>query len=113
MLLELGKAISFLLCILSLYPVLMSAFFELNTSWQERLMSALAKLLIAACVSLCSGLLFIWPARSNPDRNQSLLSTLPVRVFLWATAGLTVLFFLTWYVRCGGQNSFGIKHDCF
>ena len=113
MLLELGKATSFILCIFSLYSVLISAFLEPNTSWQQRMIAGLFRLAIAAGISLASGLLFAFPARTNPDRNIPISRTLPVQLFLWASFILTTLFVLAWYLRCGGQNSFGIKFDCF
>ena len=112
MLLELGKALSFFLSILSLYRVAISAFFVPGSQWQERLSLALAKLIIAACVCVASGLLFSWPSRSNPDAGQALISTLPVRLFLWAIAGMVIFFALFWYLRCGGPCCGSINHDC-
>ena len=113
MLLELGKAASFALCILSLYSLLISVFFEPNTSWQQRLATGLARLAVAACVSLASGLIFSIPARTNPDAGLPLWKTLPVKVFFWAAFTLAVLFVLTWYLRCGGPVTLGLKQDCF
>ena len=112
MLLDLGKALSFLLTILSLYSVLIAAFFDPNTSWQQRLVSGLTRLALAAVVSLASGLLFAFPARTNQDRRVSLLNTLPIRIFFLAAATLALLFLLTWYLRCGGTNTFSYKSDC-
>jgi hypothetical protein len=97
MLLELGKALSFLASILSLYLVAASAFFAPATFWNDRLLLALPELGIAACICFLSGLLFAWPSRSNPDARQSLISTLPVRLFLWAVAAMAVLFVISWY----------------
>ncbi len=113
MLLELGKAASFFLCILSLYPVLLGFFFEPDTPWQQRTLLGLARLAVAACLSLASGLLFCLPARSNPDAGIPLRRTLPVRLFLWTACVVVVLFLLSWYLRCGGLNSFGAKVDCY
>lgn len=113
MLLELGKAGSFALCLLSLYGVLMSAFFEPNTTWEHRLWAGAIRMGIAAGVSLVSGMLFAFPVKTNPDGGMPLWETLPVRVFLGAAVGMAVLFGLTWYLRCGGVNSFGVKSDCF
>jgi hypothetical protein len=113
MLLELGKAVSFVFCILSLYAVLMSGFFEPNTTWQQRLVLGLIRLAVAAGVSFASGFLFRFPVRTNPDRGASLWKTLPVQLFLWGAGGLTVLFLLAWYLRCGGVNSFDVHPDCF
>ena len=112
MLLELGKLVSFVFCIVSLYSVLMSGFFELNTTWEQRLALGLSRLALSACVSFASGLLFRFPAKTNPDGGISLWNTLPVRVFLWAAVLMAVLFCVSWYARCGGVNSFDFKPDC-
>lgn len=98
MLLELGRALSFFLSILSLYPVLMSAFFVPGSHPQERLAMSVLKIALAACVSFLSGLLFAWPSPINPN-GQSLMSTLPVRMFLWTMAGLAILFAISWYLE--------------
>lgn len=113
MLLELGKALSFICCILSLYSVLMSSFFELAATWQQRLSLGLTRLALSACVSFASGFIFRLPTRTNPDRGIPLWKTLPVRVFLCAAVVLVVLFCLSWYLRCGGINSFDSKPDCY
>ncbi len=99
--LELTKAFSFFATLLSLYPVVLSAFFLPATRWQDRLLLALSKLIIAGCIALASGLLFTWPSPSNPDAGQSLTATLPVRLFLYATLGLTLLFALDCYLLTG------------
>ena len=98
MLLEVAKPLSFLLSILSLYPVALSAFFDPGARWEERLLLALPKVAEAACICFLSGILFAWPARSNPDRDQPLTSTLPVRLFLWAMPGMALLFAISWYI---------------
>jgi hypothetical protein len=98
MLLELGRALSFFLSMLSLYPVLVSAFFVPGTHWEERLVLALLYVVLAACACLVSGLLFSRPSPSNPE-GESLLSTLPVRLFLWAMAGIVLLFTVSWYLE--------------
>jgi hypothetical protein len=112
MLLELGKAISFFASILSFYPVAISAFFEPGARWEERLELLLPKLALAALLCLFSGLLFIWPARSNPERHTSLASTLPIRLLFWAAAGVTLLFFASWYFVCGAPGCGILGHSC-
>jgi hypothetical protein len=102
MVLELTKAFSFFATMLALYPVVISAFFVPATRWQERLFLALAKLAIAGCIALASGLIFSWPSPTNPDAGQALTSTLPVRLFLYASIGLAILFAASWYLVCGG-----------
>ena len=112
MLLELGKMVSFVLCILSLYSVLLSAFFVPNTSWHERLMLGLVRLAVAGCVSFASGLLFAFPSRTNPDRGVPLWKSLPVVVFFWAAVLLSLMFLIAWYLRCGNPDVFGSRLDC-
>jgi len=96
--LELAKAVSFLVCILSLYWAAISAFFVPGERWEERLWIAAFKLLAAAAICFYSGMVFSWPSRTNPTAFQRLTSTLPVRVFFWALAGIAVLFTLSWYL---------------
>jgi hypothetical protein len=98
MLLEIGRALSFLLSILSLFPVLRSAFFVPGSHWQERLAMSLLYIALAACVCLASGLLFAWPSPANPH-GQSLTSTLPVRMLLCALGGMAVLFAVSLYLE--------------
>ena len=57
MVLEIGKALSFVICILSLYSVLMRGFLEPGTTWQQRLVVGFSRLALAACVSIACGLL--------------------------------------------------------
>ncbi len=92
MLLDLGRAISFLLSLLSFYAVLGSAFFATATTWEQRLVAAIARIVVAACVSCASGMLFRY--ESSPP--VPLLRTLPVRLLLWTVAGVVVLFTLAW-----------------
>lgn len=99
MLLDLAKALSFFLSILSLYPVLTSAFFVPGAEWRERLALALVHVGFAACIACASGLFFAAEPHGAGHRPRALVSTLPVRVFLWAMAGIGVLFILSWYLE--------------
>ncbi|HET7107236.1 MAG TPA: hypothetical protein VFI38_10525 [Candidatus Acidoferrum sp.] len=92
-LLDLGKAGSFLMSILSLCALLDSAFFVPATRWEDRLAVALAKAGFAGCVCLISGVLFHISQPQLP-----LARTLPVRVFVWAISGYSLLFALGWYL---------------
>ena len=98
MLLEVSKAMSFLLSILSLYPVMMSAFFVPGARW-EGLALAFYKIALAGCVCFASGLLFSWPSPESSKAQDSLMSTLPVRMFFWAVAGMGLLFLASWYLE--------------
>jgi hypothetical protein len=112
MLLEFGKALSLLLSILSLYRVAISAFFVPAARWGERVLMALPWVGIAGCVCVASGLLFRWPARTNPDANGSLASTLPVQMFLWGVPGMAILFGLGWYLVCASPNCSSVSYYC-
>ena len=107
--LELAKAVSFLICILSLYWAAISAFFVPGSQWQELLWIAALKLLAAAAICFYSGMVFSWPSKTNPDAFQRLTSTMPVRLFFWALAGLAVLFVLSWYLAEGEAEAMAIR----
>ena len=92
MLLDLGRAISFALSLLSLYALLDTAFFLPATRWEERLAASFARIGLAACLSLISGMLFRYHARPEVP----LTRTLPVRLFLWTLFGGALLFVLAW-----------------
>jgi hypothetical protein len=99
MLLELARPLSFFLSILSLYSVMMSAFFVPGTRWEERLWMAILRVVFAASVSFASGLLYSWPSRTDPEPAEPLLSTLPVRLFFWGVGGMALLFALSWWLE--------------
>ncbi len=106
MLLDLAKAVAFFFCILVLCQSALYAFFVPGTHWRERLMYALVRLAFAACVCLLSGIVFTLPVRANPDRNQPLAQSMPVRLYLWSLVGISILFAMAWYLadlaaQCG------------
>ncbi|MGA7157210.1 MAG: hypothetical protein WBY53_10200 [Acidobacteriaceae bacterium] len=102
--LELAKALTFFASLLSLYWTALTAFFIPGTRWEDRLYLAVAKLAITAFICCFSGLIFRWPSRTNPDANQPLAATLPVRLFLWGAAAITLLFLTSWYLSCGAPT---------
>jgi hypothetical protein len=109
MLLELARPLSFFLSMLSLYPVLVAAFFVPGTRWEERLVGALLRIALAGCMCLMSGLVFSRPSLENPE-GERLMSTLPVRMFIWTMAGMALLFALSWYLE---ENFVPLmQHDC-
>jgi hypothetical protein len=117
MLLDLTRALSFLLTIVTLYWVTVGAFFVPGTNLEDRLVTALLRLALAACASFFSGLLFSWPSRA-PRRSrqlsqphQPLTSTLPVQLFFWTLAGIAILFLSSWYLATY-PCSIDISHDC-
>jgi cation transport ATPase len=99
MLLDLVRAISFFLSILSLYWVMLSAFFVPGSRWQERLVDCLLRVALAACMCFASGLLFSWRPAASREKWESPLSTLPVRLFFFGLAGMLILFMLSWYIE--------------
>lgn len=96
--LELAKAASFFFCILVICRAVIHAFFDPGARLEDRILLALVYLFFAACVSVFSGFIFIWPSRSNPEYGHRLISTLPMRVFLWASIGIVALFLSSWYL---------------
>jgi hypothetical protein len=98
-LLDLAKAILLGLSILSLYPVMLSAFFVPGTRWEDRLVMSLLKIAIAACVCFVSGLLFALRPRPSWRTFSAVFSTLPVRIFFWSMAAMALLFVLSWYLE--------------
>jgi hypothetical protein len=99
MFLDIGRALSFILSILSLYGVLESAFFVPGSDWLERLNLSLLRIAIAACVCFASGMLFALPLARNAESDMPITSTLPVQVFFWAMAGVAILSALSWYLE--------------
>lgn len=99
MLLEIGRAVSFLLSILSLDALLTSAFFVPGSPWDERLLNSLERVVLAACVCFASGLLFNWHKQTDSEAASSVLRSLPMRLFFWALAGMVLLFAVSWYLE--------------
>lgn len=99
MLFDIAKALSFFLSILSLCPVVLSAFFVPGTQLEDRLVLALEKIALAGCVCCLSGILFAQPWRAKQETSARLLETLPVKMYLWTVLAVTILFALSWYLE--------------
>ncbi|HEX3986498.1 MAG TPA: hypothetical protein VHX13_07800 [Acidobacteriaceae bacterium] len=85
--------------ILSLYVLLGRAFFIPGGGWEDRLISGLATLGLAASVCFATGLLFEIPNRKfDPEPVPSLLHTLPVRLFFWGASLVALMFLLSWFL---------------
>jgi hypothetical protein len=110
MLLELLRPLSFFLSMLSLYPVMLSAFFVPGSHWEDRLEMALLRVAFAACVCFASGILYAWHPRFSAEATEPLLSTLPVRLFFWGIGGMTLLFALSWWLDTNYVPL--LRHDC-
>ena len=98
MLLDLSRALSFFVGIVSLYWAGISAFFVPATGWNERLLTTLVRLSLSAGVCLVSGLCFAWPVKARLRTPRFLMSTLPVQLFLWGSIVIAVLFVSSWYL---------------
>ncbi|HKN20811.1 MAG TPA: hypothetical protein VJX73_05315 [Terracidiphilus sp.] len=98
MFLDIGRVLSFILSMLSLYAVLESAFFVPGSDWLERLNLSLLRIAIAACVCFASGILFALP-HAKAESETPITSTLPVQLFFWAMAGVVILFVLSSYLE--------------
>jgi hypothetical protein len=94
-----GKLLSFILSILSLYAVLESAFFIPGSDWHERLSVSLVRGAIAACVCFGSGLLFALSREKHARTEMPITSTLPMQMFFWAMAGVAILSMVSWYLE--------------
>ena len=95
---EIARPLSFFVTLLALYPVVVSAFFVPGSRWEDRLILAAARMGLAGCLALVSGILFArpWLYHDGPRR---LLAALPVRIYLWTILGVAVLFLLSWYLE--------------
>ncbi len=98
MLLELGKPLSFMISLLSLYPLLFSAFFVPGTHWDDRLLLSLSKAAMAACCCFISGC-FFQRADGRRATSHEIFSTLPVRIYFAALGGMALLFVGSWYLQ--------------
>lgn len=92
---EIARPIMLVLCILSLYAVFHSAFLVPASDIEQRIFASLRLLTLAAAIALASGVVF----REALPKAVSLLATLPVRIFCWATGSMLVLFLVSWYLE--------------
>jgi hypothetical protein len=99
MLLEFARTLSFFVSMLALYPVVAGAFFVPGSHWQDRLILALARMGLAGCLALMSGILFAKPWAHQDDAGRRLMAALPVRIYLWTILGVAIMFLLSWYLE--------------
>lgn len=99
MFVELGRAVTFILSIVVMYWVMLSAFFVPGTRWEERLGECAIRVAVAACVSFASGLLFAWPPAGRRGTPPAAIATLPMRLFFWGMGAMAGLFALSWYIE--------------
>jgi hypothetical protein len=111
MLLDLSRALSFVLSLVALDWATLGAFFVPGSTLQDRLGVATLRLGLAACVCFLSGIFFSWPSPAHRNRHLPLTSTLPVRLFFCAVALIALLFLGSWYLATY-PCSINISHDC-
>ncbi len=94
---EVGRLVALILCVISLYALLGSAFFILGSHWQIRLERSITTLGIATCVCFASGILFT--LTESTARQPSLHRTLPVQLYYWGVGATVLLFLLSLYLE--------------
>ena len=92
MLIELAKPVTFIFCILSLYALFMTAFLVPTSDMHQKICDCLGLLMVAAGLSLISGLIFLRAMPEPYAGNPRLVTTLPVQLFVWASGIMLVLF---------------------
>jgi hypothetical protein len=97
--LEMARLLTLLSSMLSLYAVFHTAFLIPSLDLRQKIYDSLALLMLAAVLSTISGLFFRYHDRDYYAVDGRLLATLPVRVFLWASTTMLVLFVLAWYLE--------------
>ena len=104
-LVEFAKLAALLLCMLSLYAIFHTLFlsvedpqpiFQAPQVLTRRILNALLLLSLSAAISVLGGIIF---REAEPDPHPSLVSTLPLQIFSWATSIMIVLFFLAWFLE--------------
>jgi len=96
MFLEVAKPVTFILCILTLYASFHAAFLNPASHLEQRAYASLALLALAAGISLISGLIFRQGAHSA---KSTLVTTLPVQMFCWASSVMLILFIISEYLE--------------
>jgi len=95
---EVAKPITLVSCILSLFAVFYAAFLDFSLDLHEKIYSSLGWLAIAAAISLLSGWIFRDATQAEAGR-ISLASTLPLKMFFWASSAMFLLFLISWYLQ--------------
>ena len=94
---EVGRLVSIIVSVISLYALLGSAFFTLGSHWQLRLEHSILTLGMATCVCFAGGIIFT--LTESPARQPSLHRTLPVQLYYWGVGATVLLFLLSLYLE--------------
>jgi hypothetical protein len=96
---EIAKPITLVFCILSLYALFHVAFLDPSLDFEQRIYDSLDRLAVAAAISLIAGWIFRASSPPTQAHRFSLIATLPLKMFLWASGGMLLLFLISWYLR--------------
>jgi len=97
---ELAKVAALILTILSIYALLVSAFFVPGSPWNQRLLTSVETLAMTGCVCFASGLLFRLTSQSaKSQQGPPVTRTLPVQLFFWAVGATVLMFLLSRYLE--------------
>lgn len=99
MCLEFAKLGSLLLTILSIYALFHTAFLSPSHTLDERILESLKMLAMAAGAAMLSGFIFRDWARQVGLAGGRVWRTFPVRMFLWASSGMLLLFLVSLYLE--------------
>jgi hypothetical protein len=99
MLEELARPVALLLCMLSLYAVFHIAFLIPASDLHDRIWDSLELLTLAAGIAVAAGLIFRDSAPESSAHRAPLASTLPIRIFCWASSTMVCLFLASWYLE--------------
>ena len=104
MLLEVAKPLALMICLLSLCALFHTALLvpgslELlvpGPALHDRILDSLLLLVLSAGICIVSGMIF---NEAAPEPRQPLSATLPLKIFYWASAGMLLLFVISWYLE--------------
>ncbi len=98
MLVDVAKPIALMLCLIALCGVFFTAFMAPD-DLRSRILESLELLVLAAGISVISGLIFRESTAETSATEARLTATLPVQVFFWASGIMFFLFIVSWYLE--------------
>lgn len=97
---ELAKVAALILTIMSIYALLVSAFFVPGSPWNQRLLTSIETLAMSGCVCFASGLLFqLTSPSAKSQEGRPVTRTLPVQLFFWSVGATILMFLLSRYLE--------------